>query len=102
MNPVNAHHAHSGQCGSKGFQIVAVLLGSGDILRKFTNQCLVFCHWAAANHLTVFNQSGFHNNVRFIPLFSDDGTTMLPIRASAARLGVMLPNFVRRFQELPL
>lgn len=99
MNPVYAHHSNGRQCGGKGFQVVSILLGSGDIFRKFANEYLAFCHWAAAYHLAMLNQSGFHNNVRFIPPLGNTAMAIFPVWASAARLGVMLPNFVRRFHE---
>lgn len=48
----------------------------------------------------MFNQPGFHNNVGFIPPLDNMSMAVFPIRASAACLGVMLPNFVWCFHEL--
>ena len=84
---------------AKAFRSLPLLLGSCDILWKLANQSLVLCHWTAANHLAVLYQSGFHNNVGFIPSLGNAGMAMFPVRASAARLVVMFPDFARRFHE---
>ena len=100
MDPVNADHANSSQCGSKGFQIVSILLDPGDILRKCAHKCLVSRHWAEANHLTMLDQSGLHNNVRFISPLGNDTMAKLTIGASAASRWVMRLDLIRLFHEL--